>query len=871
MRSRWLVLFLVGICPMFPPALFGGGSGLNVVVVVNQANTNSVQLGNYYCERRLVPPQNVLRINWTGSAVEWTTSDFNAVLLNPLLAMLSDRRLTNQIDYVVLSMDIPYRVSQAGGTLTAGYNSTTSTLFYGFKPDYTITNASSCSLPASSFNSYAGSEAPFPTTHPATAATNSFLTMMLTAADLSLARQIVDQGVAADSSFPTQTVFLAKSTDRLRNVRYSLFDNTVFDSRFRPGFSVSRIDINSPDSVPIPMLGYQNGVQTFTVVPGAFVPGAMADNLTSYGGDIFENTGHTPLQAFLAGGASASYGTVVEPCNYLEKFPSPQVFFYQSRGFSIGECYYMGITNPYQGLLVGEPLAAPFAISPAGGWLNLPQNAVLAGTTNLALQCDAAAPGHPVQQVDLFVDGRFFKVLTNILPQPNNVLTVSINGYPTNYTVSTDATLASVAAGLVSKLSGNRYVNATKVRAFARGDRVELRSTDLSRPGAQTSLAVGSSVGSAPQLTTFLSSGGSAFLDSEARGILACTITNIPKVGDYLQLAVTKTNGQAVVIAVTNSISRTNLADFAKEFFDAINTSPSLQSADGLVVEDINMHEDFPYNLYIYGTNDHSGEFNIRARGAGWPASQITVAIQGSSSFKWTPSGSNLLAENMADLQPRQHLYLTAGLPAFPVAFSLDTSALADGFHDLTAVLYEGSHVRTQGRINQTVRIQNSTLSAYFALISGTSTPMLTDSARFTVTANNNHIARIELFSTGGLLTNVVGQISATFSVPGVWLGVGLHPVYAVVTTDSGQQYKTETLWIRFVTAQDAFPISIVSPLPTLSWPAVPGASYDILETTDLAASFTWRDTLTATSAVANWTDTNSAAPQRFYRIRTAN
>ena len=39
--------------------LWAGGSGLNVVVVVNQNSTNSVQLGNYYCEKRQVPPQNL--------------------------------------------------------------------------------------------------------------------------------------------------------------------------------------------------------------------------------------------------------------------------------------------------------------------------------------------------------------------------------------------------------------------------------------------------------------------------------------------------------------------------------------------------------------------------------------------------------------------------------------------------------------------------------------------------------------------------------------------------------------------------------------------------------------------------------------------
>ena len=122
--------------------LFAGGSGLNVIVVVNQNSTNSVQLGNYYCEQRCVPPQNYLRINWTGGNVQWTTSDFTNSLLNPLLSMLSSRGLTNQIDYVVLSMDFPYRVVQTGAQ--SGNNSTTAALFYGFKPDI---SGDSCSPP----------------------------------------------------------------------------------------------------------------------------------------------------------------------------------------------------------------------------------------------------------------------------------------------------------------------------------------------------------------------------------------------------------------------------------------------------------------------------------------------------------------------------------------------------------------------------------------------------------------------------------------------------------------------------------------------------------------------------------------------------
>src|SRR6266478_9482053 len=122
-RLRTMPLFLC----LLALRTWAGGSGLNVVVVVNQNSTNSVQLGNYYSEKRQVPPQNYLRINWPGGNSSWTNSDFNTNLLNPLVAMLGSRQLTNQVDYVVLSMDIPYQLFSDSGDI----DSTTSALYYG--------------------------------------------------------------------------------------------------------------------------------------------------------------------------------------------------------------------------------------------------------------------------------------------------------------------------------------------------------------------------------------------------------------------------------------------------------------------------------------------------------------------------------------------------------------------------------------------------------------------------------------------------------------------------------------------------------------------------------------------------------------------
>ena len=214
-------------CPVW-----AGGSGLNVVVILNQNSTNSVQLANAYCELRGVPPQNVLRLTntWSGGNISCTLSEFQNDLLAPLTSMISSRSLTNQIEFVLLSMDLPYKISEPNGL-----NSITSALLYGFKPNNS--GNGSCSLPVNSSNSFAFSELAFPLVRPQLASTNSFLAVMLTDRDLDVAKTVLKRGVASDSTFPIQLVYLAKTSDPARSVRYVEFDNAIFDSRIQGSYS----------------------------------------------------------------------------------------------------------------------------------------------------------------------------------------------------------------------------------------------------------------------------------------------------------------------------------------------------------------------------------------------------------------------------------------------------------------------------------------------------------------------------------------------------------------------------------------------------------------------------------------------------------
>ena len=904
-----------------------GGSGLTTVVVANQASSNSVALANYFCERRGVPPGNFLRIDWPWGNTSWSDTDFETYLLGPLLNFLAASPSSNLIDHVVLSMDIPFQVvNSSDGTV----NGTTSALFYGVKSaaDPGVTNG------------YAASEAGFLQAKPASAPGYSFLATMLTADSLAQAEQLVDQGAASDGAFPQQPVVLAKSSDPYRNLRYPGFDNAIFNVNLRGASSILR---TNTDSIlgQTGFLGYETGLTNFSLSTGTFVPGSLADNLTSFGGVIFGPNSQTTLLAFINAGAAGSYGTVAEPGTDTQKFPDPQVYFYQARGFDLAESYYQSLNQPYLGLVVGEPLAAPFRRLASGAW-GTNGTPTLAGIANLSVRFSATGGGPPLQQIDLFVDGEYAGTLTNLAPVPGNLLTVAVNGCPVSYTVPANATLSAVAAGLAAQLNDTSVTNVTKTQAFAHGDRVELRSfstnhladpffftdtTATNGPGlyysaaflpsslpprltavgwdrsgafmlhvdalpiipyviqaagnlsawgpiytnlvggsmdfvdlpvtnhsrwsyratvstadqaavsppanppsvtalnaptnggcllridgtswpyviqsspdqsqwtsiftnwsfAQIQTTASSSAGSAGVLSTYVTASRSSFLVSGAFGIRPYAVFGTPATGAWLQLVVTKTNGNAVSLAVTNQSGSATAASLTAQLCALLNAQSALQGIDGVVAED------------FYTNTAGTAFFNLRARSPGLQAAAVQVVSKRSGPpLVISPSGTNSLTRYLSDLQPRNHLYVSAGASRLTAAFELDTTTLPDGFHDLTAVAYEGTSVRTQTPVNLPLHIQNSTLAATLTLLDFTNGAPAAGTYLLRVAANTNTVTAISLYSTGGLLDTIANEPVATFTIDGPFLGAGLHPYYALVQTSDGLKYRTQTYGVRF-------------------------------------------------------------------------
>jgi len=185
----------------------GSGGGSASMSSRRQSNsTNSVQLGNYYCEQRQVPPR---ICSAPVGRRQYLVADIRPRLGHPqpLIAMLAARQLTNQIDYVCYAWTSVSRDRHQWG------NSTTTPLFYGFIPTPLCLRVypppAPCPMLLQLLRGTSMSSAP----RPGTSKTN-FLTVMLTSSNLAEAKLVIDRGVASDSTFPRKRCTSARATTR---------------------------------------------------------------------------------------------------------------------------------------------------------------------------------------------------------------------------------------------------------------------------------------------------------------------------------------------------------------------------------------------------------------------------------------------------------------------------------------------------------------------------------------------------------------------------------------------------------------------------------------------------------------------------------
>ena len=133
-------------------------------------------------------------------------------------------------------------------------------------------------------------------------------------------------------------------------------------------------------------------------------PGAICENLTSWGGVMARDGGHSGISEFVRHGAAGSSGTVIEPYNIQAKFPHPMIHAHYARGSSLAEAFYQSVQGPFQLLIVGDALCQPWATKPKFTVQGLKPGDKVSGKRELKL--DISKSPVPVQAMELYIDGR---------------------------------------------------------------------------------------------------------------------------------------------------------------------------------------------------------------------------------------------------------------------------------------------------------------------------------------------------------------------------------------------------------------------------------------------------------------------------------
>jgi uncharacterized protein (TIGR03790 family) len=186
--------------------------------------------------------------------------------------------------------------------------------------------------------------------------------MLLAGTDFEQVRQLILRGKAADGTTPPGTAYLLSTSDPDRNVRAVLYAGA--QQLLAPALAVEVLDTDQLEGAD-DVIGLFTGLARVEgLASNRFRPGAVADHLTSFGGELTADptpSGQMSALRWLEAGATGSYGTVVEPCNFLAKFPSPGLLLaYYRRGDTLIEAYWRSVAMPGQGVFIGEPLARPW-------------------------------------------------------------------------------------------------------------------------------------------------------------------------------------------------------------------------------------------------------------------------------------------------------------------------------------------------------------------------------------------------------------------------------------------------------------------------------------------------------------------------------
>jgi hypothetical protein len=397
--------------------LWAGGTPENVLLIIDPADTNSLYVGNYYKAARAIPDANVLYMS-PGAANFATFADYR---LDAVFGTLANVGTMDHIDYVVVTPGAPFYVSAPSLVSDSCSPVTRFAISAAYTMAFIADEVLTGTLASTESNRY------FSTSNTPYAFDSSVAWLGGVPSGSNYARRyfigallgysgdrgntvaetiaMIDRSVAADGTRPSGTFyFMNNAGDPARNVRAPQYD-AVVSAIVALGGQAQKLDGVLPVG-HYDGLGIMTGAASPAIDTADFMilPGAFCDHMTSYAAR-FDTSSQTKVSRWIVKGASGSWGTVEEPCNYTGKFPHARLHLYYFQGASLGEAAFRSVQYvPFQGLLYGDPLTRPFAYLPQVAVPDAPTGPV-AGTITLTPTASTSHPTAQIAQFDLLVDG----------------------------------------------------------------------------------------------------------------------------------------------------------------------------------------------------------------------------------------------------------------------------------------------------------------------------------------------------------------------------------------------------------------------------------------------------------------------------------
>lgn len=307
----------------------------DLALIVNEADPLSVAVGDYYRRKRGIPAANVIRVR-IDSTQETLAAETFATLRAQVRAQTPEG-----VQAYALTWTQPYRVECM---------SITTAFAAGFDSAFCSKGCDKTRL-SPYFNSNSRQPHRDLGWRP---------TMSIAARDFRRAQQLIDRGAAAGQSSALGRAYLIETSDVHRNVRAA----TYADAKRMVGGMIDVQIVRTPalEDKPDVMFYFIGAAQVDKLETNRFLPGALGDHLTSFGGDLTGSRQMNSLR-WLEAGATGSYGTVVEPCNFPGKFPNVGLLMQRYlAGETLLEAYWKSVAMPGQGLFIGDPLARPYGV-----------------------------------------------------------------------------------------------------------------------------------------------------------------------------------------------------------------------------------------------------------------------------------------------------------------------------------------------------------------------------------------------------------------------------------------------------------------------------------------------------------------------------